>query len=183
MNKARKLLLAAIGLVLILAAGAAAYRYQIERQRQAEEATVLLQEGITQFSEERFEAALETLRNIPEGSLVDWRIPYYMGATLIKLADYEAAALLLEEALALNGNEKDIPFALGVVYYKLGNLGLSKSYFHSVLEIDPNDQEAKGLMDIMAKLERHQPKEAAAESESESSETALPENHPQISDY
>ncbi len=157
MTKARKLLLAGISVVLITAVVAGAYLFQIEQERQAVEAAVLMQEGIAQFHQERYETALETLRSIPEGAIVDWRIAYYTGATLIKLQDYAAAAASLEEALALNSGEKDIPFALGVAYYKLGNLSLSKSYFHSVLEIDPSNEEAKGLMDIMSKLERQQP--------------------------
>ena len=74
-----------------------------------------------------------------------------MGSALIKLKDYESGAMRLEEALALNNNEKNILFALGVVYYKLGNLSLSKAYFAAVLEIDPGHEEAKGLMDIMAR--------------------------------
>ena len=157
MTKARKLLVAGLGLVLIAAVVAAAYQYRIERQNQALEATVLLQEGISLFQQEQYETALETLRSIPQGAIEDWRISYYTGATLIRLKDYESAAVSLEEALTLSSREKDIPFALGVVYYKLGNLSLSKSYFHTVLEIDPTDEEAKGLMDIMAKLERQQP--------------------------
>jgi tetratricopeptide (TPR) repeat protein len=80
-----------------------------------------------------------------------------MGSALIKLKDYESGALRLEEALALNSSETNILFALGVVYYKLGNLSLSKAYFASVLELDPGHEEAKGLMDIMASLERTQP--------------------------
>jgi len=157
MTKARKLLVAGIGLVLIVAVVAGAYQYRIERQRLAVEAAVLLQEGIALFQQNQYEPALETLRSIPQGAIEDWRIPYYTGATLIRLKDYESAAASLEEALVLNSGEKDIPFALGVAYYKLGNLSLSKSYFHSVLEIDPSNEEAKGLMDIMSKLERQQP--------------------------
>jgi Flp pilus assembly protein TadD len=157
MTKVRKLLVAGISLVLIAAVIAVAYQYQIERESRALEATVLLQEGITQFQQEQYETALETLRSIPQGAITDWRIPYYTGTTLIRLKDYESAAISLEEALALNSSNKDIPFALGVVYYKLGNLGLSKSYFHTVLEIDPGHEEARGLMDIMSKLERQQP--------------------------
>ena len=61
---------------------------------------------------------------------------------------------LLEQALALNTQDTGILYALGVVYYKLGNLKLSKSYFASVLEINPEDQHAKGLMDIVTKLQR-----------------------------
>ena len=157
MTKTRNLLVAASGLLLITAVVAGVYLYQIERQRQADETTVLLAEGILLFQQEQYESALETLRSVPQGALEDWRISYYTGATLIKMKDYESAAVSLEEALTLNGSEKDIPFALGVVYYKLGKLSLSKSYFHSVLEIDPGHAEARGLMDIMASMERQQP--------------------------
>ena len=165
MTKTSKLLATAISVVLITTVVAAAYLYQIEQQLQAEEATVLMEQGITQFQQKQYEAALETLRSIPQGAVENWRISYYTGATLIKLKDYESAAVSLEEALILNSNEKDIPFALGVAYFKLGNLSLSKSYFHSVLELDPANEEARGLMDIMAKLERHQPGEPALKSD------------------
>ncbi len=151
------MLVAGVGILLIAAVGVAAYQYRIERQNQAIEATVLLQEGIAQFHQDQYETALTTLRSIPQGLIEDWRIRYYTGAALIKLNDYELAAVALEDALAQSSTEKDIPFALGVVYFKLGNLSLSKSYFHRVLEIDPGHEEAKGLMDIMARLERQQP--------------------------
>ena len=165
MTRARKLLLAAISLMLITAIATAAYLYQVEQQRQAEEATALMEQGIAQFQKKQYDAALDTLRSIPHDAIEDWRVPYYTGATLIKLKDYESAAVSLEEALILNSNEKDIPFALGVVYFKLGKLSLSKSYFHSVLELDPANEEAQGLMDIMAKLERQQPGEPALKSD------------------
>ena len=73
------------------------------------------------------------------------------------LKDYESAAPILEQALQLNPQKTEILFELGVVYFKLGNLALSKAYFASVVEIDPSNEEAKGLMDIMANLERQQP--------------------------
>lgn len=157
MTKARKLLVATIGLVLVTALIAATYVYRIEQERQTGDVHVLIDEGITQFREEQYELSLKTLGSIPEGSVKDWHIPYYMGSAHIKLKDYELGALRLEEALALNNSDKNILFALGVAYYKLGNIGLSKAYFASVLEVDPNNEEAKGLMDIMANLERQQP--------------------------
>ena len=43
---------------------------------------------------------------------------------------------LLERALALRPNETGTLYALGVVYYKLGNLELAKSYFGAVLDIE-----------------------------------------------
>ena len=83
--------------------------------------------------------------------------PYYTATALVMLKDYQPAALKLEEALVLNPQETAILFELGIVYFKLGKLGLSKGYFASVLEIDPSNEEARGLMDVMAKLERIQP--------------------------
>jgi tetratricopeptide (TPR) repeat protein len=161
-----KLLIASIALVLVAVTIAATYLYRVEQEKKVAGALLLMDQGITQFKQKQYETALETLRSIPQSVVEDWRIPYYTGATLVKLKDYESAAVSLEEALILNGKEKDIPFALGVVYFKLGNLSLSKSYFHSVLEIDPGHEEAKGLMDIMAKLERQQPDKSAADSKS-----------------
>jgi len=155
--KNRKLLAASIGLVMVAVFFAATTVYRVQQQRQAGDAHALIDEGIAQFRAEQYELSLQTLGSIPEGSVEDWHIPYYMGSALIKLKDYESGAMRLEEALALNSSETNILFALGVVYYKLGNLSLSKAYFASVLELDPGHEEAKGLMDIMASLERQQP--------------------------
>ncbi len=77
--------------------------------------------------------------------------------------DYEAAIGLLEEALLLNPGHTRIMHALGVAHFKMGNLAMSKAYFAQVLEIDPTDEEARGLMDIMANLERMQQDAPAVE--------------------
>ena len=95
------------------------------------------------------------------------RALYDQGSEHIKLKDYESALESLEQAHVLNPEDTGTLYALGVVYYKLGNLKLAKSYFASVLEINPNDEQAKGLMDMMAKLERQT--EAARISEGEES--------------
>lgn len=152
-GKFHKRTIGAIALILVVTAVSAIYAYRINQEKQAN-ALLLMGQGITQFKQKQYETALETLRSISPDVVEDWRIPYYTGTTLIKLKDYESAAVSLEQALILNSNEKDIPFALGVVYFKLGKLSLSKSYFHSVLELDPDNKDARGLMDIMAKLER-----------------------------
>ncbi len=162
MTKSPKLLVA-LGVVLVAVVVVGGYQYRVEQQQQREEALVLIETGITQFKQQQFESAVEALRSIPEGVIEDWRLPYYQGASLVQLKDFEAAAVLLEEAWSLNNTEEGIPFALAITYFKLGNLGLSKSYFHSVLEINPDNADAKGLMDIMANLERNQPGETAAD--------------------
>jgi Flp pilus assembly protein TadD len=92
---------------------------------------------------------------------------YDQGSEHIQLKDYKSALESLEQAHVLNPEDTGTLFALGVVYYKLGNLKLAKSYFASVLELNPNDEQAKGLMDMMAKLERQT--EAARISEGEES--------------
>ena len=132
-------------------------------QRQLAETHAQIREGIAQFRAEQYELSVQTLGNIPEERVDDWHVPYYLGSALVQLKDYENGAARLEEALALNPRNVNILFALGVAYFKLGKLGLSKAYFASVIEIDPNHEEARGLMDIMAKLERQS--SAPAESE------------------
>jgi len=154
MNSTRKFIFAIVGLIVVTAIAGGIYKDRIDHQRQLRQAGVLLDQGIKEFREEKYQAALQTLDSIPDDAVEDWRIPYYAGSTLIKLKDYKAAAPRLETALSLKHDEH-ILFALGVAYYKLGNISLSKGYFASVLEINPDNEQAKGLMDVMAKLERY----------------------------
>jgi len=163
MTKVRKSLFVVIGIALIAAVVTGGYQYRVEQQRQGEEALALFETGVAQFNQKQYEAAAKTLRSIPEGTIQDWRPHYYLGATLVQLKDYTAAVVSLEEAFSLNEEEESIAFALGVAYFKMGNLGLSKSYFHATLQINPDNADAKGLMDIMANLERNQPGETAAD--------------------
>ena len=58
-------------------------------------------------------------------------------------------------------------FLLSAEPSPVGKLALSKGYFASVVEIDPTNEEAKGLMDIMANLERSQPGNTESELEPE----------------
>jgi tetratricopeptide (TPR) repeat protein len=177
MFRSRKFFFGVISVVLIAAAFFGIDQYRTERQFQGEAALALLVTGLEQFEQKQYEASLETLRSIPEGRIEDWRLPYYQGASLIQLKNYAAAVVLLEKALAMNNGEEGIPFALGVAYFKLGNLRLSKGYFHSVLEINPANEEAKGLMDIMANLERIQTGELVPEPREEN--TGMPRIHSQ----
>jgi len=133
------------------------FHWHGENQKEAEsQALATLDSGIDLFQKKRYSEALEVLETIPEGVLQDWHLPYYTASAQVMLKDFESAAREYDEALALNPGEPRILFALGVTYFKLNKIGLSKSYFAAVLEIDPGNEEAKGLMDIMAKLERGQ---------------------------
>jgi len=156
-TRQRALLTASVGVIVVALIFGANSVYRMEQRRQLGDVHTLIDEGIAQFREGQYELSLQTLGSIPEGLVEDWHLPYYMGSARIQLKEYEQGTVRLEEALALNPNETNILFALGVAYYKMGNLSLSKAYFAAVLEINPNHEEARGLMDIMSRLERYQP--------------------------
>jgi tetratricopeptide (TPR) repeat protein len=115
-----------------------------------------IESGVALFNEKRYSEAIEIFENVQPGHPQEWYSLYYLGSAYIMQKNYPAAAEHLELALSLNPGNTKIMHALGVTYFKLGNLKLSKAYFASVLEIDPQDAEARGLMDIMANLERQQ---------------------------
>lgn len=157
MNKSPRILLVVAGMVIITAIGGLFYLYNEEQQMTKQQASASLDQGIALFREKKYAESLEVFQGIPDGVIKDWHLPYYTATAQVMLKDYQPAAAKLEEALVLNPQETQIMFELGVVYYKLGKLELSKGYFASVVEIDPSNEEAKGLMDIMANLERQQP--------------------------
>ena len=127
---------------------------QPQREPVAYSSADLLADGIGHFEREEYDLALEVLRQVPEGRTESAQARYYEGSSHMMLKDYEAAASSLESALAIDPRNTGVLYALGVAYYKLGNLAVAKGHFSAVLEINPNDEQAKGLMDIMAKLER-----------------------------
>ena len=146
-----------LGLVVFSAVGGLYYLFNEDRKVTEQQAIASLDQGIALFREKKYAESLDILQGIPAGVLQDWHLPYYKATAHVMLKDYESAAPILEHALELNPQNTSIMFELGVIYYKLGNLALSKGYFASVVAIDPSNEEAKGLMDIMAKLDRQQP--------------------------
>ena len=153
-NRNRALLVVGVVVLVLAVVFGVVLPDRAEEQRQLAETHAQIRKGIEQFRAEQYELSAETLGSIPAERVDDWHVPYYLGSALVQLKDYENGAARLEEALALNPQNENILFALGVAYFKLGNLGLSKAYFASVIEINPGNEEARGLMDIMAKLER-----------------------------
>ena len=142
------------GALLLLAGALWLFLLQPDREPVSFYASELLADGIGHFERKEYEMALEVLRQVPNGQPETASARYYEGSTYMMLKDYEAAIVSLESALALEPQNTGVLYALGVAYYKLGNLAVAKGYFGAVLEINPNDEQAKGLMDIMAKLER-----------------------------
>jgi tetratricopeptide (TPR) repeat protein len=132
---------------------------------------ISIESGIALFNEKKYSEAAAVFEKVPPGHPQEWYSLYYLGSSYIMLEDFPAAAQHLEIALSLNPTNTRIMHALGVTYFKLGNLKMSKAYFASILEIDPEDAEARGLMDIMADLERQQPgSEATPNSKNRESE-------------
>ena len=156
MTKPGPVLFVALAFVLALATGGLFHLYNTGQQETRQQATTSLDRGIALFREKKYAESLTELQGIPDGVIQDWHLPYYTASAHVMLKEYQSAVPELEKALALNPQQTLILFELGVVYYKLGKPGLSKGYFASVVEIDPTHEEAKGLMDIMARLELQQ---------------------------
>jgi tetratricopeptide (TPR) repeat protein len=152
------------GLFVLGVVAAAGYVGTRPGNTQAEQrAGQLLADGIERFEAKDHQGAIAILAQVPSETPQGAQARYYEGSAYLMLKDYESAAAKLEEARALKPDDMGTLYALGVVYYKLGNLALAKAYFAAVLEINPNDEQAKGLMDIMAKLERQSAPGADAE--------------------
>jgi tetratricopeptide (TPR) repeat protein len=160
-------LLTGLGLLLLLAGVAAFLGFRPDFGGDKRQAQETLESGISLFNQKQYVEALSALEQVPAGSPQEARAFYYRGSAQIMLKDYESAVRELEQALALEPGDAGTLYGLGVAYFKLGNLKLSKSYFAAVLEINPNDEQARGLMDIMAKLERQSEAAPAPESEDE----------------
>ena len=161
-DKLNVILISGAGALLILSVALWFLVPQPNQQNDAIKVEELLQSGIKLFKGKKYNETLETLALIPSGSPQEAKARYYQGSVHIMLKDFESAAGYLEQALTLNSKDVGVLYSLGVTYYKLGNVKLAKSYFTSVLEINPNDEQAKGLFDIMAKLERNSTPETEA---------------------
>ena len=157
MKNSTVILLLAVTLAVVLTAAWGYQAYNARQQEIMQQAEIALNEGIALFRAREYEKSLEVLESIPDGVLQDWHFPYYEATAHVMLKNYQAAVPLLEEALVLNPEETKILFELGVVYFKLGNLSLSKAYFASVVEVDPANEEARGLLNMMSNLEQIQP--------------------------
>lgn len=144
-----------IGTVLLLViAGLTWFWYAGAQSRSAARHDAILTQGIALFDQKDYAGALQELEKIPPDRIENWQVPYYIGSSQMMLKDYEAAAASFDHALQLKPDEAGTLYALGVAWYKLGNLKLSKAYFAQVLVINPNDEQAKGLMDVMSKLDQ-----------------------------
>jgi Flp pilus assembly protein TadD len=156
MKKSRRILITGLSIVLAASAALSIYLYKENQQEEALQNQLLLDQGIAFYKQANYTEALQTLENIAPGAAQDWQVPYYKGATLVRLKNYQQAATQLEESKLLNSSETQILYLLGVVYYKLGNLELAEGYFAATLELDPDHEQARGLMGVMSNLQKAQ---------------------------
>lgn len=157
MNKSLKIVIWSTGTVLFLAIAVWSYLGLFDRQEEIEHTGGSIDSGIALFQDKKYSEAMDVFEGISPDGQEYWRVLYYQGSTHIMLKNYQSAVVSLEQALGLNPTQTQIMHSLGVAYFKLGNLKMSKAYFASILELEPDNTEAKGLMDIMANLERQQP--------------------------
>jgi tetratricopeptide (TPR) repeat protein len=126
---------------------------QSQRQVDETQAESALSAGIELFQKNRFSEAIELLQAVPAGSAKESLARYYEGSAYMMLGDTDKAIEKLQLAQARTPLDPRVLFALGVASYN----------FSSVLEINPMDdrerelwEQARGLVDIMASVERRQ---------------------------
>ena len=154
-HKLKIILISGAGAMLILSLALWFLVVQPYQQNQAKQAEELLVSGISLYNNKKFKETIDTLAPIPSGFAQEARVRYYQGSAFMMLKDFESAVDYLGQAHRLDSRDIGILYGLGVAYYKLGKVKLAKSYFASILEINPQDEQARGLLDIMASLERN----------------------------
>lgn len=156
MSKSRQIKVWGAIVLIVLFATAWIYIKDYRHQEMLIRADARIEAGIASFKDGNYPEALRIFENIPAGAPREWYARYYQGSTYIMLKQYQPAINYLEQALALNPTETQIMHALGVVYFKLGKFKISKAYYVSILEIDPGDSEARGLLETLTNLEKRQ---------------------------
>ena len=133
------------------------FRQYTRRKQQREEAVRVaqlhLEQGMQLFRARSFVDAQEMFRQALRTNPDDWQAPYYVGRVQIELKQFGMAVPYLEKALTLKPADPRILTALGVSCFKLGQLDMARGYFWAALEADPDNSEARGLMESMAELQ------------------------------
>lgn len=147
-------LVAAVGIVATVTVG---FRQYTLRKQQREEAVRVAQlhldHGMQRFRAGSFVEAQEMFRQALRTNPDDWTAPYYVGRVQIELKQFGMAVPYLEKALTLKPEDARILTALGVSYFKLGKVDMARGYFWAALEANPENTEARGLLESMAKLQ------------------------------
>lgn len=135
------------------AAAVSALREARSRRDAARQAAVHLNRGVALYERKDHVHAESELRRALRADPGEWRAPYYVGVIQIERRRFGLAIPYLERALSLNAEEPKILNALGVAYFKLDRLDMARGYFQASLDMDPNNSEARSLMEAMAKLQ------------------------------
>lgn len=82
-----------------------------------------------------------------------WGAYFYLGNISFVQNRYGEAIPLFEKVLTLNPDFPEAYNALGIIYYKVGKLDLSRAYFEASLKLHDNPQ-VKGLLDLVIQLQK-----------------------------
>ena len=98
------------------------------------------------------ENAKETLSQAIIQAPTDAKLLYNLGLIYIKTGDYEKAKDILAHTVEIKENYASARYALALVNQSLKNVPEAKSQLKYILEkIDPNNVEAKRLLDELGK--------------------------------
>lgn len=117
-------------------------------------AQVHLERGIQLHQQKAYLPAKRMLLHALKADPGSWQAFFYLGAGNYELKRYSAAIPFLERALTLAPEEQEIYKMMGVVYYKLSKLDMARGYFTAYFELDPDEMDARGMVEMIAKLQR-----------------------------
>jgi len=117
-------------------------------------AQIHLDHGVQLHVQKKYQLAKKKLIQATRADPKSWKAFFYLGAGNFELKRYDAAIPFLERALFLAPTEQKIYKMLGVIYYKLGQLDMARGYFTSYFELDLNNKDARGMIEMIAKLQR-----------------------------
>ena len=96
----------------------------------AQPADHALRAGIELFGRGEYEAAIDMLGPVPEGSEFEAQAKYYEGSAHLMLRNLDAAFDLLQQAQQLTPDDPHILYALGVASFKSVTRSLPKGILH-----------------------------------------------------
>jgi tetratricopeptide (TPR) repeat protein len=100
--------------------------------------------GYVLYSKGRYQEAAVQFKLAKQKGVDEPALPYYLGATLFRLADFEAAIASLTQALeTVPAHEAGARYYLGVAYYALGKYSRSQRNLEKMIDLAPGTRLAQ----------------------------------------
>lgn len=117
----------------------------------------LNQKGSKSYEEKRYVSALDSYRKAQIKSPDNPTVRYNLGTTLYQLDQFQEAEMQLQFALA-NAKTKELKatawYNYGNTQYRLGQFDKAIEAYKEVLELNPNDKDAKFNLELLQKKKR-----------------------------